>query len=476
MEDDDIDITELIEKYEQMNSLGKQMYLDADEFSMLIEYYNSQGRLDESVKLIEEGLSMHPGNSELMILKAKEMVYEQAYDEALTYLDTISDEGEIDIPLLKIESFLHTERMDEANDLIHNVLQSDLTTDQLYLFYTEVGFMLNDVDEYDRSIPFLEESLKIDETNAEVLIDLSYAYEMSNNVVKAIEYNNQLLDIDPYSFESWVNIGKLYSMNGQYGKAVEAFDFALAINEKDLNALKLKALSLILNDNAEEAIGIFQDCLAESPDDITLYDSLLEAYETMEEYDQMFKIIDLREERFGSEGITIKRSWVYFHKKQIQKAKEIFEQVPESERDTLEYYWLEGELEVQEERFLEAEKSFMKAAILSEDNDNIIDRLANISVVLGKFEQAAEYLEQLLEMDPNYPAAKSKLAFARFEIGAKEPFDEIVKKFTDEELKSLLLLFSTNDEENVKSMSRENLLMRLDEARENRLLFKNIKY
>ena len=103
---------------------------------------------------------------------------------------------------------------------------------------------------------------------------------------KAIEFNNRLLDIDPYSYDGWVNIGKLYSMNEQYDKAVDSFDFALTVNEDDVSVLKMKALSLFLNDNLEKAILIFEECLQRSPDDETLYDSLLEAYATMEQYDE----------------------------------------------------------------------------------------------------------------------------------------------------------------------------------------------
>ena len=65
---------------------------------------------------------------------------------------------------------------------------------------------------------------------------------MKGNYEKAIEYNNLLLDIDPYSYDGWVNIGKLYSMNEQHDKAVDAFDFALTVNEGDVSVLKMKAL------------------------------------------------------------------------------------------------------------------------------------------------------------------------------------------------------------------------------------------
>jgi tetratricopeptide (TPR) repeat protein len=476
MEDNELDITSLVEKYEQMHALGKKMYLDADEFALLAEYYNAGGDNEEAEEVIAEGLKMHPGSPELMLLKVKTLVFSEMYEEALDYMRQLSEEGDVELSLLKIESLLHTDRYDEADELINNTLERELSVDDLYYFITETGYLLNDVDKFDRAIAFLEESMKIDESNTDVIVDLAYAYEMKGNFEKAIEYNNLLLDIDPYSYDGWVNIGKLYSMNGQYDKAIDAFDFALTINEGDTGLLKMKAMALYLNDNAPEAIAIFEKCLQQSPDDESLYDSLLEAYEAMEQYDEMMKLIDKKEVAFGSTGILAKRAFVYINKGDVEKAEELFLQIPEPEKDTLDYYMLEGELAFQHDDYVQAEVAYMKAALLSEGNEDIIDRLANISVAQEKYEQAAAYLEELLKIAPDFPSAKSRLAFIRFEIGSKEPFDEIMAQFSDEELRSLLNLIMGNEDTDFSGYSRDKILIRLNEARENRVLFKNIKY
>lgn len=476
MEENETDITALIEKYEQMRALGRNFYFDADEFALLAEYYNAEGDNDEAEQLIREGLRMHPGSSGLMLLRAKTLVFAELYEEALEYLRLISDEGGVEHALLRIESMLHLEQYDDADRLINEILEEDLVMDDLYFFITEAAYLLNDLDKFDRAITFLEESMKIDDTNVDAIVDLAYAYEMKGDLEKAIEQNNRLLDIDPYSYDGWVNIGKLYSMNGQYDKAIDAFDFALTIREDDLPVMKMKALSLYLNDNVREAVAIFEQCLNKAPGDESLYDSLLEAYEAMEQYDEMMKLIDKKEALFGNEGVLAKRAFVHMNREEIDKAKELFEQIPDAEKETLDYYMLEGELAFHDNDLKRAETAYMKAALISEGNEEILDRLVNISVAQEKFEQAAVYLEELLEIAPDFPTAKSRLAFIRFEIGSKEPFDEIMAQFSDEELRALLSLISGSGEAEYPNYSREKMLTRLNEARENRVLFKNIKY
>ena len=244
MEDNELDLDSLVEKYENMQALGKNIYLDADEFAMLIEYYSSEGDQDEAETLVEEGLKIHPGSALLMLAKAKILILSTKYDEALNYLRFSSNDGDIDHSLLKIEALLHLSEFDEVEKISIKVLNHDLPEDDFYYFITELGYLLNDVDKFDRAIAYLEESLKINNSNSDVIVDLAYAYEMKGDMVKAIEYNDQLLDIDPYSFDAWVNIGKLYSMNEQHEKAIGSFDFALTIREDDMSAMKMKALSL----------------------------------------------------------------------------------------------------------------------------------------------------------------------------------------------------------------------------------------
>ena len=476
MEDNELDLDSLVEKYENMQALGKNIYLDADEFAMLIEYYSSEGDQDEAETLVDEGLKIHPGSALLMLAKAKILILSTKYDEALNYLRFSSNDGDIDHSLLKIEALLHLSEFDEVEKISIKVLNRDLPEDDFYYFITELGYLLNDVDKFDRAIAYLEESLKINNSNSDVIVDLAYAYEMKGDMVKAIEYNDQLLDIDPYSFDAWVNIGKLYSMNEQHEKAIGSFDFALTIREDDMSAMKMKALSLYLNDNVEESINLFRKCLSLSPHDESVYDSLLEAYAALELYDEMVNIIDLKEELFGSGGIIAKRASVYISKEEYDNAKTLFLQIPEPDKNSLDYYMLEGELAFNENDFATAEAAYIKASLISEENEDIIDKLANICVAQEKYIQAADYLEELLAIAPDFPTAKSRLAFIRFEIGSKEPFDEIMQQFSDDELRLLLSMLMGNEISDYDKYDRDRILTRLNEARENRVLFKNIKY
>ncbi len=476
--DNDIDITDLLKKYEMMRYMDKNIYFDADEFAMLADYYNDFGDTSEAEYIVETGLGMHPGSSELMIIKAKVLIISEKYEEAYRYLSTIGeDETNVDFLIVKMECLLNLDKTEESDILLDTVLNGvELDGEELYTFLTEVGYLYNDADKYETAIMLLETALKSDNSDVEVLVDLSYSYEMLHNIEKSIELNNLILDIDPYLFDAWINLGKLFSMNQDHSKAIEAYDFALAINDDDVNILKMKALSHYLNDNLEEAVRIFKECLSNSPDDESLYDSLLESYEVMEQYDEMLEVIKQKEKRFGTEGVFLQRAQIYLNQERYEEAQEMFELIPIGDQQTFDYYVLEGELAIHNEDLETAETAYMLAMLNSPDDEFAVNKLANISLQQGNYEKSAEYLEMLLSLNANFPTAKIRLAFLRFEIGTKEPFNEIMNQFSDEELRDLLNLIIVNDEADYSEFNRKKLLDRLNEARENRVLFKNIKY
>ena len=214
MNNKNMDITDLIKQYEQMRYMNKKFYFDADEFAMITNHYNNKKDILEAERAVNLGLSMHPYNYNLMIIKAEMLIaldkYEIAYDHLLTIAQ---DDTNVNLLLLKFKCLIKLGRTVEASSYLDYILEGDLDEADYYTFVKEVGYLCNDAEYFDSSTMLLEKALKVDPTNTDVLIELSYAYEMSDNIDKAIDLTNALIDLNPYSFDSWVTLGRLYLYN-----------------------------------------------------------------------------------------------------------------------------------------------------------------------------------------------------------------------------------------------------------------------
>ena len=131
MDDNELNIKELIDKYEQMRYMGKSIYFDSDEFAVLADYYYDFGDYLEADNIAETGLEMHPGNTQLMIIKAKTLVFNQKFQEAFDYLAGVSeDEGNVDYLLVKIETLLYLHKLEQANEILERVLKTGELSDE----------------------------------------------------------------------------------------------------------------------------------------------------------------------------------------------------------------------------------------------------------------------------------------------------------------------------------------------------------
>ena len=484
MDNKKMNITDLIQKYERMRYVNRKIYFDTEEFARLTKHYIFKKDTLEAERVVNIGLGMHSNSTELMILKAKALIASEKYEIAYDYLLTISEsESNVDILLLKFECLHYLNRREEVDAFLDYNLKGELNDTEHYKFITELGYIYNDAERFETSIMLLEKALEIDSTNMDVLIELTYAYEMVDNIDKAIEITNAILDLNPYSFDGWVSLGRLYSYNCEYDLSIDAFDFALAIKESDVEVLKLKALTYNEDDNYEGELRLLNECLDVTPLDESLYESLLEKYQEYfgtDYHNEVLRVLRMKAENFGPKGVLLKIADIHLYWAEYEEAKEVYDRIPDEDKSTLEYYKLTGRFALHNDDNVSAEAVFMLALSEYPDDEEVLDYLSEINWDLDNYVKAAEYLERLIELNPEYSIVKFRMAYIRFEIGEKEPFDNILNQIEDEkELHMLLGMFSSyngkRDKEDYTLLSREEIMIRMDEAREGWVQLKKSK-
>lgn len=486
MDNKHINIPELIKKYEQMRYMNKAFYFDADEFRLIANYYIKKKDILEAERVVDLGLEMHQYSSQLMIAKAKILVTSKKYEVAYNYLLSIAeDETNVDLLIFKFKCLIKLNRTVEAHAYLRYILGGELSGKDYYTFVKQLGYLFNDADMFETAIMLLEKAVEVDSTNMDVMLELAYAYEMDDNIDKAIDITNAVIDLDPYSFDAWVILGRLYMYNLEYELSIDAYDFALAIKESDVDVLKLKAITYSEDYNYEEELKVLNECIDASPDDESLYDELLQKYKEFEEYwgieqdEGILKVLEKKEKRFGTKGLLLKMTHLYLRTGKMAEAHETYARITEEDKNTVDYYKLQGEFALYNDDEVAAEAAYMMALKESPLDIEVLDILAEINLEQDKYEKSAEYLEKLIELDPDYSTAKFRLAYIRFLIGEKESFNEILKQISDKkQLEILLSMFtplrSKEQREKIDytKLSREELLILLEEALESSLFNK----
>ena len=58
------------------------------------------------------------------------------------------------------------------------------------------------------------------------------AVELTGNYLHSIKIHKDIIDINPYNFQAWYNLGHAFSCVGEYQKAIDALEYSYLINPK----------------------------------------------------------------------------------------------------------------------------------------------------------------------------------------------------------------------------------------------------
>lgn len=466
------DITELVRRYEERVASGQSVYFDADEFVDLADYFEQNDDFDASIEVIALALEIHPGNTALIIRQARYWVYDAHYEKALSVLDKLSGEQDMDCDVLRVECLLHLGQIDEADRVARNILFYE--NEFLDHALAELGFNYLDVDQYEKAIDYFNKSLELNPLNADVMSDLGYAYELTGDFSGAITAYNKVLDQDPYSYVAWFNIGRIYSMTNEYEKAIDAFDFALTIDDSDSDLLKLKVHCLMLSGRGMEAIEILKSLKDETPTDSSLYYLMAECYFGVNMYDEALECLSIYEEIEG-DTLTgkIKKASILLEQNEFEKALEIINSCYEENMSVSDLNMLLGEIYFKQDDLEKSDIFYMRAYEYDPDNSAIVERLSLINIRKGNYEKSLGFTKELLVMEPYSKDVKLRLILLYFELDDTGEFESQLNSLSDEEMKDLFaLIYNQSDHE----FSREEFVKYLTDARECRILFRNLKY
>lgn len=469
------DISDLISRYEHMLASGKNIYFDADEFDELAEYFEKDNEIETAKEIVNRGLMIHPDSETLILRHAAHLVFDSNYTAALEFLNKRIQSYNLDSFLLKTECFLHLGLYAEAHVLTKNILEQE--TDELDIALSELGAIYLDAEYYKEAILYLEKSLAYNNANLDVLNDLAYAYETQSDFESIIRVCEQILDIDPYSFNIWTVLGKSYSIEGEYEKAIDAFDFALTLDDNNISVLKLKIHCLMLSGRYDEAIKILQDITAIDVQNETLALSLIDCYISVEEYPSALEEIAKYEEIFGSSTESIsKRAYIYFLMGKTDLAVETIGLIAENDIDVAETNIIVGEIYMQAGLLTKADYFLNRALSLkNKDNIEILEKLVSLYIKKEEIVRAIEYQKQIIAQGSSF-ATLEKLALLYMEGADRESFEMLLDTFSTQELVSFLRLFYPNEPTMPSGADRIYTLNRINDIYESRLLYKNLKF
>lgn len=273
------ELNELLRQYENLRSGGSHSFMDEEAFERIIEYFDEKDDFSKALEAAEIGLAYYPYSSLLLIKKADLLLVSHKYAEALDILETVElfDSSDLNLYILKTDAFLALDQQEKAVELLQDALVLFEGEERIDLLF-ELADVYDDYEEFDKVFDCLKIILEEDPTNEEALYKICFWTDFTGRNEESIRLHKEIIDNYPYNELAWFNLGASFQGLKLYEKAIDAYLYAVTIDEKFDYAYRNMGDAYIRLRNYKGAIEALEKVLELTrPEDI-IYEAIGHCY------------------------------------------------------------------------------------------------------------------------------------------------------------------------------------------------------
>jgi len=360
------ELIELFEKYLQSN---EQHFFDEDSLERILEYYEMRNLPERAEAVADYAINQNPYSSDFLVRKAEFLVARKKYKEAQELLDKafLFDSREIDIYLLRSDIFLETNQPDKAEAILFEALKIADEEDKDAI-YAELSDIYEIQENFDKAFDCLAKALTINPSSEDALYKMSHIVDMTDKYAESVTLHSAIIEKEPYAWLAWFNLGRAYMGLSLYEKAIESFEFVMAIDEN---------FDLVYRDAAD-------------------------VYFRMEQFDKAISMFELAHEKSGGyEDYSFRIGLCFERLENFKSARFHFRKAARQDPFLHEAYFRIGETYRIEDRLEPALVNYKKALKLDDNNEDYICTIISIYKMLDRDEDVLHHLNLLVNARPD---------------------------------------------------------------------------
>jgi tetratricopeptide (TPR) repeat protein len=413
------EIKELVRQFQNLKNGKSHSFLDEDSFEKIIDYYDDEEDLQQALVAAELGIELFPYSSILHIKKADLLIATRHYREALTVLShaAVLDSNDINLYILKTAAYLALDQQEKAVALLENALELFEGQERIELLF-ELADVYDDYEEFDKIFDCLKLILEQDPTNEEALYKICFWTDSTGRNEESIRLHTEIIDEHPYSELAWFNLAAAYQGLKLYEKAIDAYKYAVVIDEKFDYAYRNMGDAYIRLRKYKDAIEVLEKVLELSRPEDVIFEAIGHCYDRMKNYAQArFYYRKASHQNQEDSKLYFKIACTYMNEEQWSTAIKHLETAMQIHRLQPEYNLAMGECKMQLGDYKEAIQYFSNVVGQRPRNVTSWESLIRCLYRGEFYEEALEQVHAALHMTNDKPIFKFYLSAVYLALG-----------------------------------------------------------
>ncbi len=404
LNDDHASMEDLLRRYEAVKRGEGSSPLDEEEFERVVEYYFQNSNEEQALLACDIARTYYPFSGTVLLLRAEILTQAQKYGQALKALDEMEqyDAHNLDAVLLRSDILVSQFKYAAAAAWLESETGYFEGKDLVELLL-ELSDVYDEGEEFDAVFDTLKRIISVDRRNEEALQKLCFWAEFTNRLEESITIHTALLDEDPYNALAWFNLGAAYQGLKLWEKAIDAYEFCVAIDETFEFA----------------------------------YRNMADAYMRLKWYERAIEVLEKHLEIAKPEDVIYEAMGYCWEKqKDFKKARHYYRQASQLSPQDDGIFFKIGETYTREGEWEKAAKAFGVALHLNKENATYSMAMGNCLMELGSSNEALVCYLNAVRLKPNnkttwvtlirglyaagyYEEALTQLQIARDHVGDK---------------------------------------------------------
>jgi tetratricopeptide (TPR) repeat protein len=279
---DNEELRELLKQYQHFKAGRSHAFLDEDAFEKIIDYFDDAEELPGALEAAEFAVEQYPFSSALLLKKADLLIATRRYADAITILDHVEllDANDINLYILRTDALLALDQQDKAVEILENALQLFEGAERIELLF-ELADVYDDYEEFDKIFDCLKLILEQEPNNEEALYKICFWTDFTGRNEESIKLHLAIIDEYPYNELAWFNLAAAYQGIKLYEKSIDAYKYAVTIDEKFDYAYRNMGDAFIRLRKYREAIEALEKVLELSRPEDVIYEAIGHCYDRL---------------------------------------------------------------------------------------------------------------------------------------------------------------------------------------------------
>ncbi len=281
------ELRELLQQYNNLKSGKANSFIEEDSFDRLIDYFDEKEQLSFALEASEYAIQQYPYSAALLLRKADLLIALKRYKEALYILEQaeLLDSKDSNLYILKTDAYLALDKQEKAAAVLEAALDDFEGEEKIDLLF-ELADVYDDYENFEKVFDCLKMILEQDPNNEEALYKICFWTDFTGRNEEGIRLHQKIIDEYPFNELAWFNMAAAYQGLKLYEKSIDAYQYAVAIDEKFDYAWRNMGDAFLRLRKYKDAIEVLEKVLELARPEDVIYEAIGHCYDKMGNFAQ----------------------------------------------------------------------------------------------------------------------------------------------------------------------------------------------